>query len=701
MSESEITEAALPSAEILTANGADAAPPPVSTPLPPPGSWRDAIRYSFLCGSIGFLFGLRMFAAATLPHILTADGLNFQEIMEGLPVPHLLDWNVTDIGLLQDYSSLNPLFLVLGLLLLSGLLLTSTLRIASPAGRLFHPVSAATTGEEAATIAPETTTALDGKLLLRLTLLAATLALPGLAIWKTISLLTQRFPHAAVALTSLGCALAGIGAMHTLHPQGLIGRLLPLTPSNSNLPAWRSQLSLPVLTLRGIVLGLSVCLLQLTRMPVPSQNMLLSLHALGTFHNGIWDTLADHFLLSFSLVWMSTGLLLWLALQERPRSLFWLVCLLVALPLGYWLGLPYTPRALTSRYDLSDSLMKNVWPYDPKFPGSGVPNGIDAGHTLSSLVEPETFSNQRIPPHRFLLFTPGGVYNGLQQGYTEDKLQADPAKIPLVKAFLRKRGYETALSWTAFKFVFNVGNVRFDNTLALRACLDDLEHSPHNAVVTPTVRAMLFTVSASPQNVALLDEWADESKFAHPDRGSRKLMGDLYLRFGETKKALVWYAQAEMPRSFMAKVRTEKPLFHTGTIHGTLLWNGKPMAGVQVGALPKRQNGLPKDLEGSVFAAETELFPFRSYSPEFGPVEPRPYNFRWISAGTVTNSKGEFALENLTEGTYHLLCTLPPSVVMEPFREPRLGVKNAPGDLILNYRTPAADLGKIELDFKP
>ena len=72
-----------------------------------------------------------------------------------------------------------------------------------------------------------------------------------------------------------------------------------------------------------------------------------------------------------------------------------------------------------------------------------------------------------------------------------------------------------------------------------------------------------------------------------------------------------------------------------------------------------------------------------------------------MSAGTTTDSAGHFTLSHLTEGTYHLVCTLPSGIDLKPFQDDRLHILNAPGDISLRYAKPAAALGKIEVTFHP
>lgn len=659
------------------------------------------LAYGLLCGFVGLVVSLHAFAAVTLPHILTPDGYSFQGVLEGLPIPRLLDWNPMQIGILQEFTTLHPALPAGGAVLLFGLLWICTLRVLFPRLRLFHPLPTSIPDGDAAPAATTTSAvALDGRLLLRLTGLFVLITAPPAALGGLEALAAARFARQEVLLQIVWFLAVGIWLRVALRPGGFVTHsLFPAGPlsGRSRGYSWLQEATV------GAVFGLLVFFLQHYAMRLPTPELLRSLQTLGIFNVARWNELALHYLLSVSLVCFGAGLLLLLfvPLPTRPKPKFLPLALAVlCVPLTLWLQRPYTPKSLADSRDITLPLLLSTWPYTPRNPISGVPNGVDAGRELAHHVGITIGSRPASPDRRFLLFTQAGTLDALQHGYTEDGLTAELASVPKVREFLERRDYNTALSWAAFKHLFNVGNVHFDSTLALRACLDDLERSPH-AAVTPTVREMLFTVAASPQNLALLNEWSDEKRFDAADRATLKLMGDLYLRFGEQKTALDWYARADMPRSFMAEIRAHKPLFHAGQMQGTVLWNGKPLVGVQVGAFPYMQNGLPKDLEGQVRLAERQLMPPYPFSGEFGSMEPRPYQFRWMSAGTLTDSHGHFSLNHLTEGTYHLVCTLPPDVVLRPFQDGRLHILNAPGDITLRYANPTADLGKIELTFHP
>ena len=684
-------------------------PPPISSSpdghapetysLRPPLSLGRMLGYGLLCGLVGFLVSLRAFAAATLPHILTPDGYNFQGVQEGMPVPRLIDWDPTRIGLLQQYTTLHPLLLSIGGLLVFGLLWTRTLTLLFPALRLLRPYSPPdTVGPSAG--ARTTAVALDGRMLSRSGWLFILVATPLLVTGYVETVAAGRFPRQAGMLQCVAFIAAGLWIRFTLRPTGMVERsIFPtvLASSRKGRSALGSELSVAVL------FGIMLFSLQRNAMQLPAADVLRSLHALGLFDVPRWNALAIHYLLSAILVCFAAGIvfMLLISLPTRPQTKPWPLALaLLCMAVTAQLQRPYSSKALADNWDITPTIMLATFPYTPRNPTSGVPDGIEAGKALAHNAGLPSGPASIPPDHRFLLFTHGGTFIGVQHGYTEDGLTTDPATVPKVKAYLERHDYNTALSWTAFKHQFNIGNVHFDSTLALRACLDDLERSPH-AVVIPTVREMLFTVAATPQNLALLNEWADDRRFDAADRATVKLMGDLYLRFGEQRKALEWYARADMPHSFMEGVRSHKPLFHAGVIQGAVLWNGKPLAGVQVGAFPFLQNGLPKDLEPQVRGAERGLLPPYSYSDGFGPMEPRPYQFRWMSAGTVTDANGHFTMDHLTEGTYHLVCTLPADTGLKPFQDDRLLAIHPPGDITVRYPKPIADLGTIELTFHP
>jgi uncharacterized membrane protein YedE/YeeE len=578
-----------------------------------------------------------------------------------------------------------------------------------------NPVPSAVATESAVSPRPLSAT-LDSAQFVRTLGILLIVGLPTLAVWLLtdpfLSLATARsFSAVRETVWTLRWMMVGIALWVGFRPEGLLGLKQRESPQASvradqevaagEAPTARTPWVR--LALGGVLFGLGVTALQHCAMPAPSEDLLRSYHMLGTFHCATFALLARHYLFSNIVVWFGCGTLL--TLLGRPGLSFRQRCLFLALPaatalLALLAQQPFTPAALAARNDITPTLQEIASIYDPSRPATGVPDGPRAGRELARRTHLTLGSQPSQPERSLLLFYPQELVNVRQNGHTEDGLTADPASASKVLHYLQQHDYQTALSWTAIKHLYNVGTVHFDATAALRACLLDLTRCPHLAQFNRATQSLFFICAASPQNLALLDQWADETNFAYPDRESRRMMGNLYLRMGQKEKALDWYRKAEMPRSFMARIRAEKPLFHEGLVRGTLTLNGKPLAGVQVGVLPKRLNGLPLELEPVVLGADREALGLGFYSRLFQMYHPRPYALRWVSAGTITDARGAFTLDHLTEGEYKLICSLPPNIVLTPPEDAALKVRRLPGNIGLSYTHPKAELGTIALTYK-
>ena len=288
-----------------------------------------------------------------------------------------------------------------------------------------------------------------------------------------------------------------------------------------------------------------------------------------------------------------------------------------------------------------------------------------------------------------------------QAGITQDGLPLDDATIAPVRDFLAMRHYETALSWTAIRHLYNIHAADFNTTAAMSDLLLDLTHCPHLAQTNGTLCAMLNTCAATPKNLALLDQYADLKNFARPDRDSLRNTGDLYRRFGATDKAAQWYRRAEMPKTFLAKIAGEKPMFHAGRITGILRWNGRPLPGVTIAAEPILMNGLLPLVEPQLPLNVRAIVAQDGLPPRFGPYHPVPFAFRYTSATAQTDAKGRFEIQSLTEGAYWLIARLPKDIELLPPMDARLKMRNAPGEINLNYNSPAHDIGTLDLTFAP
>lgn len=465
--------------------------------------------------------------------------------------------------------------------------------------------------------------------------------------------------------------------------------------------------ALPSLLLRGALFGLGLFGLLQWAMPGPLDDLLNRLQALGTFHRGTFAFIAGNYLLRMAGVGFAAGTLLYLLGQANlavGRRVVLLVLPLVGVGIAVLPQRAVAPSRLAARLDITPQVLRaipNRW--TPRMPSAGTPDGAAAAQELAQRVHLGLVSGAqtRRPERSLLLFHGDHTYDLRQSLVSEDGFPLDVAARERVRAFLQQRDYWTALSGVAIKQLLDASVTDFDPTAALDVCLQDETHYPHLARIQHTQQALFFVSSASPQNRSLLDRFADDHLFAYPDRESLRMMGDLYNRIGAIPQAEAWYHRAEMPRSFFAMIH-QYPVFHQGRISGRLLLNGRPLTGVRVGLLPKRLNGLPRDMQGLILSVDQEFLGIAQTGPApFSPFHPRPYAFRWLSAGVTTDAQGAFALPDLIEGQYFLVVALPSNLQLAPPVDPALQLRNAPGPVVLSAAQPAADLGTISLSYLP
>lgn len=547
--------------------------------------------------------------------------------------------------------------------------------------------------------------ALEGRSLAKALILLVLLGLPVLLVWTVTEALavTTAPNHANLLLDFTGhwsygwllrMVALGVALWVGFDRNGVAG--------DFGSTGWnRSRGALSGLALRGAAFGVGTFLLVRYGYPGALEPVLVRFQMLGTFNLDYWHQIAASYLLSGILVWIGCGLLfLLIALPRltRPQTALLLVFPLLTLAAAMSVRNRYSQNALAARYDITPDVARTVpVPYNPIRPSTGVPDGPGAARELAKLTK---ISSKPEPDRNLVVFYPNLTHTLIQSGFSVDGLTTDPATLTPVRNFLRGRNYRTALSWAAIKHIFNVSATHFDTTGAIDACMLDLIYCPHSAQCERTIRAMLAICAASKQNRALLDTWGDERYFSHPDRDSRRLMGDLYRRMGVPDKALEWYTRAEMPESFRKRVRAEKPVFNSGRVTGVLELNGKPLAGVQVAVVPIRMNGLPSDLPPAVLDAIGDIdyqFP-RANADAF---HPPGFSFRWVSAAATTDNTGAYSIDSLTEGEYVVFCTLPTSVKASvPFDE-GLHITHAPKPFTVSYKNPVQAMGTTQITYKP
>ncbi|CCW35742.1 hypothetical protein CTKA_02160 [Chthonomonas calidirosea] len=653
---------------------------------------------------IGLLVGLRTVAVATLPHILTPDpGINYQEVTDRLPIPALLNWNLTIVQNLLDLRDMPfPLLILLGVV--GGILLLCI------ALCLFNPIYRPLVLEPATNPSLAGANHLSGTLRLqqpkRFWYVALLCGVPLLGFWLLIGVLmppaTPVSKYMLVAapwspLWALRLMALGMALWVGLHPDGLLW--------NDSLTEKKRLFSYQKLLVRGALWGIITWVF--TRLTVPSglEPLLTRLQALGTFNTAEWRWVVSHYLFSVGAAWFAAGLFLLILgrLGLATKARFGLTALaVVAFCISFWIQRPFSASALARRFDLQPDVLNAISvPYSPRRPGSGVPDGLAAAQALARRLYLPMGQNSARPMRSVLLFQPSGnVINVTQMGYTINGLSATRESALKARDFLLKRRYHSALSWIATEHLCDCSTLRFDTTSALDVLLSDLSNGPHLSRVGSVVTTLFFICAATPQNHALLDKWANPQSFACPDRFSKRLIGDLYRRFGDVKNALKWYRAADMPSTFMARIRAERPLFHTGTVYGILRLNGRPLAGVRVGIMPWRLNGLPPLQEVLLANAFHEVLAPSGNGPLFPPFHPIPFAFRWISGSDVTDSNGAFRIQNLTEGQYRVVVELPPSIQLNPPFDPRIRVMNPPLPFSLHYANQTVNLGIIDIFYR-
>lgn len=661
----------------------------------------------------------------TLPHVLIpGDYLGYQDVVDGLPVPHLLDWNAAQMELFTAIQDMSGLTLWIVTLLIFGPLWLYAVRQINPTFRLFRipsathstntdlPTSSATPSTDTKEKKPHAlSAAIELHGLFKATTLLIALGLPVALVWIMLPLpevsqtagIDALIPGANEPLIGkvwlVRIILLSLIFWIGFHRDGLAG---DFTESE-----WNHRRRILSLSWRACLFGGITFLLLRFGLPQYLDDTLLRLQSLGSLNIERWRWVAGHCLLSFGAMGFALGTLF--ALFERRNAttkdrFVFAASTLLAFLLAWASLRPFTPAALAARYDITPQILQTVpesAAYRPDIPNSGVPDSRAASAEMAKRLHLGVGESSAYPGRTLVVFNRRGVRMAYQKGYTLDKLLPDPASVQAVQQLLDRRDYQSALSWSATKHLFNLALMRFDSTAAMDVCLRDLTHSPHNAQVARTLMQMLSICSATPQNLAILDRWSDSRNFSMPTRGTKRLLGDLYRRMGEREKALTWYRKADMPSSFLTRVSSETVMFRNGQVDGTLQWNGAPLAGVQVAVIPQRMNGLPNGLDGLILRARDQIL---SYDPRFSiegfpPFNPTPLQFRYLSAATVTDATGHYHIDGLTEGAYILLCTLPPNVKPYLPMDYRLQVANPPLPFAVNYKHPTQEMGTTKLTF--
>ncbi len=650
-----------------------------------------------LFGLVGFLNAWHTIASDCIVHIIQpAQGIVFQGVEDRTPTPHLLAWSLSEIGRLIALNGLKlPVILVPEILLYSLLWMWIA--------HLFNPDYLPIRLKN-----PGTKGLFDGAFEtdqpLRTSLLILFSGALVFAIWQLTPL--PKYNYAALYLPRPG--------MIWMIRYMLIGLVIWFSAASGGIgdtflhgPAvFRGKSLIPTCG-KGLLWGAAVYLSTVIVEPTHIQTLLMHLQTLGTFNISLFLPIEHLYILCSFCAWISAGILLCFLIPNLSKasisnfsfkllSVLEVTVIVVGCISLQW----FSVTRLVKRYDLEPSIMETVAdPYSPLKPTSGVPDGPMAAAAFSKLVHVPFGTSSQYPDTNVLVFRGHKpTVSVLKHGYTLDGLSANRVAMQRTLAFLKARRYVSSLSWMALKHMFDCYTLRFNTTKALHLLLLDMKYGPHPSQCDLAIQTMLFTCAATPQNRELLNDYGNPNWFTHKNRFACRLIGDMYRRMGEASQSLKWYRKADMPPSFMQKMKNEKPMFNQGEVTGRIVINGKPASGMRIGIMPWRMNGLTPYVSLLLQNSIGEIYSPRAFSPLFGQFCPSPYAFRWLSASATTDSEGRFTVSDLTEGQYRLMLALPSTLQLKSPFDPGLSVSNSPTPFVVNYQAPRKDLGTVYIN---
>lgn len=209
----------------------------------------------------------------------------------------------------------------------------------------------------------------------------------------------------------------------------------------------------------------------------------------------------------------------------------------------------------------------------------------------------------------------------------------EPGVTYKVEQYLRARRYQTILTRPLFVHLHDVRSIDWDPVRSLEVDRLCIERAPRLQFVQLMVET-LSNCAVTPETKRYLD-WLDaRARSFRQSQRACQTMGDLYVRFGDERKAREWYERGQIPEEMR---RNAAP---AGKITGTILWNGRPAEGVRVGVI-SREDALPftrnrPDADQRVLLA-------------------RPFDWRVVAGVVATDASGRFEFPPLPYGEYVLL----------------------------------------------
>ncbi len=566
---------------------------------------------------------------------------------DGVPIPRALTWSQGAQNLVINLANMSSAG-VLGLEIVLYLILAyCALRILNPSFRLTSGVD-----WDSSLL---TRTYMHTPPLIKAFLIAIAAAIPAFLVWAAIAL---AFGDNLLSLW-LRMALSGAAIWYLFSRDGVAGDY-----ENGNYDLPRERSAARSLILRGAIAGTAATAFALLAPRIGGEGLFAFYQTLGGIGEERWRTIAAIACGIPALLAFSGGIIAvvlgapGISASDRVRSGAAAFILFLVITL---FSNVYLPHYLIDRYDFVPSL--------DRLSSNGVSVATSRLSKLSG-VPTNTPGFETV-----LLLSPDRSVS-LNIGKTSIVgLEASASAEKRIERFLELRGYQTALSDTAFKTLHDAAALRWDTPDTLRVIYTNLTRCP-DPVYLRLFMSKLTVSPATPESRRFADLLADENRFAYLSRDSRMAMGDIYAHFGDGANAAKWYRSAEVPESRIAELMPERVMMSWGEVLGKITLNGRPAANCRVGLIPDRV--IPEALSSAL-----------------GPGLLRPFWFRWVGPMTTTGTQGGFHIKNVVAGHYRML-VMSPEIQLPPFSR-KLRVDNAPGEMFVAYGKPVFDLGTIAI----
>lgn len=254
---------------------------------------------------------------------------------------------------------------------------------------------------------------------------------------------------------------------------------------------------------------------------------------------------------------------------------------------------------------------------------------------------------------------------------TVNTIAATRENIKLLEDYINARPEGSVFNYAAEEGVFKIYQTLWDGA----AILDQLKRlAPNTYLARMILLSQLSRMPVTPENLAILAEFADENKYSAGGNAAIKLAG-AYSHFGKGDEARSWYdkgiAMGADDHIINEVQLPDETRLISGVINGKLRVNGVVPAGARVGLFVWKEND-PEEIEpwimGSRLAAITDL-----------------------------GGEGTFSFKNLGRHSYRLAVKTDRTSIPYDIAVEQISLKNAPGIISLDLANPAVDLGVIEV----